>query len=195
MTRGTIRPGGRTERVRQIVADTVLQLIKDGSSEFTMLEVAERSGVARSTLYARWPTREALIAEALREHNAIFQVEPREDWREHLHAIAIAFRDFSSRPDEIAINGMNAHLGPGFINEETHRQWMSISDRIVQPLRAAQAAGHIRPDIDAIMVISTLFITIAGLIGFAKDTPSDEYLIQLVDLLISGCEVRNEQGR
>ncbi|SLJ99193.1 TetR/AcrR family transcriptional regulator [Novosphingobium mathurense] len=188
MTRGNIRPGGRTEKVRQIVADTVLQLIKDGSGEFTMLEVAERSGVARSTLYARWPTREALIAEALSEHNAIFKVEPRADWREHLHAIAVAFRDFSARPDEIAINGMIAHMGPGFLNEETHRQWMSISERMTEPLRAAQAAGQIRQGLDTSLVVSTLFTTIAGLIGFAKDMPSDEYLVQLVDLLIGGCE-------
>lgn len=190
MTRGSIRPGGRTERVRQTVADTVLQLIKAGTTEFTMLDVAERSGIARSTIYARWPTREALIAEALSEHNATFQVENRADWREHLHVIAAAFRDFSARPDEIAINGLTAYLGRGFLDEETHRQWETIAMRMAEPLRAAQQRGEIRPDMDVGLVIATLFTTVSGMILMAKDVPSDEYLRQLVDLLIAGAEAR-----
>ena len=188
MTRGSIRPGGRTERVRQTVAATVLQFIKNGEIEFTMQDVAEQAGIARSTLYARWPTREALIAEALTAHNASFQVKPRADWREHLHVIAIAFRDFSARPDEIAINGLIAHLGSGFVNEETFRQWRTISDEMVAPLALAQQKGEIRPEVDTLIVISTIFTTISGLIVMAKDHPSDAYVRQLVDLLIAGCE-------
>lgn len=194
MTRGTIRPGGRTERVRQAVAATVLKFIKGGATEFTMLDVAESSGIARSTIYARWPTREALIVEALTAHNSTFQIASRADWRDHLRTIAVAFRDFSARPDEIAINGLIAHLGPGFLNEETSRQWQSISTRMAEPLRAAQQQGEIRPGIDASVVISTLFTTIAGLTVIAKDSPSDEYLGQLVDLLIAGAETRRQAG-
>lgn len=190
MTRGNIRPGGRTERVRQTVAATVLQFIKSGGAEFSMLDVAEQSGIARSTIYARWPTKEALIAEALTTHNSTFQVEPNPDWREHLRAIAFSFRDFSSLPDEIAINSMIASLGPGFLNEETMRQWWSISHEIAEPLRAAQRVGDILPEVDTMVVISTLFTTIAGLIVIAKDRPSDEYLKQLTNLLITGCESR-----
>lgn len=190
MTRGSIRPGGRTERVRQAVAATVLQIIKAGGTEFTMLDVAEQSGIARSTIYARWPTREALIAEALSEHNATFQVESRADWREHLHVAAIAFRDFSARPDEIAITGLTAYLGPGFLDEETHRQWEAISNRMAEPLHAAQQRGEIRPDRDVVLIIATLFTTISGSIVIAKDVPSDAYLRQLVDLLIAGAETR-----
>lgn len=192
MTRGNIRPGGRTERVRQTVAATVLELIKKGAGEFSMLDVAEQSGIARSTIYARWPTREALIAEALTMHNSAFQVMPNRNWREHLRVIATAFRDFSSQPDEIAINGLMASLGPGFINQETARQWETISYDMAAPLRVAQHDGEIRPDVDTRVVIATLFTTIAGLIVIAKDQPSDEFLGQLTSLLIAGCEVPAE---
>ena len=119
MARGNIRPGGRTERVRQVVAATVLQFIKDGTSDFTMSDVSERSGIARSTIHARWPTRDALLAEALSAHNSQFRVERRSDWREDLHHLARAFRDFAARPDEMAINALTAYLGPGFLSEET----------------------------------------------------------------------------
>jgi len=189
MTRGNIRPGGRTERVRQTVAATVLQLIKSVGAEFSMLDVAERSGIARSTIYARWPTKEALMAEALTTHNSTFQVKMQPDWRAHLRTIAFAFRDFSSHPDEIAINGLIASLGPGFLNEETMRQWQSISYEMAAPLRTAQLAGEIRPEVDTMVVISTLFTTISGLIVIAKDRPGDTYLEQLTNLLIRGCEI------
>lgn len=194
MTRGRIRPGGRTEKVRQAVAAAVLQFVKDGVTDFSMLDVAERSGIARSTIYARWPTKDDLIAEALTAHHSEFQVVPRADWREHLHAIAIAFRDFSSRPDEIAIDGVIARLSPeSALSDEMHRQWLAIASDMVGPLRPAQAAGQIRPEVDTLMVISTLFTTIAGLIVLAKDRPSDEYLRQLVDLLIAGAEARGSK--
>ena len=188
MTRGSIRPGGRTERVRQTVAATVLQFIKNGETEFTMQDVAEHAGIARSTLYARWATREALIVEALTAHNATFRVKPRADWREHLQVIAIAFRDFSARPDEIAINGLVAHLGSGFVNEETLRQWRAIAEEMVGPLDVAKQEGKIRAEVNTLMVITTLFTSIAGLIVIAKDHPSDAYVHHLVDLLIAGCE-------
>lgn len=188
MTRGTIRPGGRTERVRQKIAATVLQFIKDDKTEFTILDVTQVSGIARSTIYARWPTREALIAEALNAHNSTFQVEAKDDWRKHLHAIALAFRDFSVRPDEIAINGLTAKLARGLLSEETLRQWQSISHEMSAPLRVAQAKGEIRQDVDTSMLIATLFTTIAGLIGLAKETPTDDYLAGLVRLLVAGSE-------
>lgn len=188
MVRGSIRPGGRTERVRQSVANAVLQFIKDGQTDFTMTDVAERSGIARSTIHARWPTRDHLVAEALTAHNSTFQVELRDDWRDHLHHIAFAFRDFSARPDEIAINTLTARLGEGYLAEETHRQWQSISGGMAEPLRKAQQSGEIRPDINPIIVISTLFTSIAGHIVIAKDVPSDDHLRQIVSLLISGCQ-------
>ena len=190
MVRGSIRPGGRTKRVRQSVANAVLQFIKDGEIDFTMTDVAERSGIARSTIHARWPTRDQLVADALRTHNSTFQVELRDDWRDHLNHIATAFRDFSARPHEIAINALTAQLGGGFLAEETHRQWQSISVAMAEPLHKARQSGDIRPDIDPTMVIATLFTSIAGHIVIAKDVPSDDHLRQLVSILIAGCEAR-----
>lgn len=187
MARGTIRPGGRTEKVRKAVASAVLAFLKEGSTEFSVMDVVQKSGIARSTLYARWPTREALIAEALTAHNSEFRFAQSGDWRRDLHEMARAFRDFAMDPAEIAINSAIAYMGPGFLHEETWRQWQSISRRMAEPLRQAQAAGEIRPDIDPTLVISSIFTVITGLIVIAKQRPEDAYLKQLVDIQISGC--------
>lgn len=188
MTRGHIRPGGRTERVRLAVVAAVLGFIQRGVTDFTMSEVAEQSGIARSTLHARWPSRDALIAEALRSHNAAFEVTLQEDWRDHLHHVARAFRDFAARPDEIAINALTANLGASFLAEETNRQWQQISESLAAPLDRARAQGALRPEVDPRLVISTLFTSITARILIAKDVPDDGALERVVDLLIGGCQ-------
>ena len=189
---GAIKEKALTLALATALRDSLLEqggvriALTRGDDRYLLLE--ERSGIARSTIHARWPTRDQLMAEALRAHNSTFQIEPRDDWRDHLHHIAVAFRDFSARPDEIAINTLTTRLGGDFLAEETHRQWQSISGGMAEPLRKAQQSGEIRADIDPIIVISTLFTSIAGHIVIAKDVPSDDHLRQLVSLLISGCQ-------
>ena len=59
---------------------------------------------------------------------------------------------------------------------------------MADPLRAAQAAGEVRPGVNPTLLISTLFSSITALILIAKQAPSDRHLQQVVDLLIQGCE-------
>jgi AcrR family transcriptional regulator len=67
-TPGTIRPGGRTSRVRDAVLDATLQTLADsGYAGLSIERVAERSGVHKSTIYRRWQTKETMLAEAVRE--------------------------------------------------------------------------------------------------------------------------------
>lgn len=54
-TPGTVRPRGRTERVRAaVLAATRAELAAHGYSALTMERVAEIAGVAKSTVYRRW---------------------------------------------------------------------------------------------------------------------------------------------
>lgn len=190
MIRGTIRPGGRTEKVRSTVASTVLELIKDGETEFTVVDVVQRSGIARSTIYARWPTRDALIAEALTAHNSEFKFTESGDWQADLHEIARSFLAFSMHPNEIAVNSLVAYLASSFLHQETWRQWQAITDRLAEPLRRAQSAGQIRPEVNPTTVIVTILTTITGLTVIAKQAPTEEFLQELVDVQIAGCKVQ-----
>lgn len=63
-TRGRPRDEGADDR---ILRAAVGLLAESGVAGLTMSAVIERSGVARATVYRRWPTREAMIAAALRE--------------------------------------------------------------------------------------------------------------------------------
>ncbi|NUR90870.1 MAG: TetR/AcrR family transcriptional regulator [Nonomuraea sp.] len=57
MTRGRPRDAQVDERVARIAADLILER---GYAGLSFDEVAERAGVARTTLYRRWPTRDHL---------------------------------------------------------------------------------------------------------------------------------------
>ena len=66
MERTRPRPGGRSARVRAAVLDAVAAIITENEvGGLTIEAVAQQAGVARTTVYRRWPTRSALIADLL----------------------------------------------------------------------------------------------------------------------------------
>ncbi|MFI7610690.1 TetR/AcrR family transcriptional regulator [Nonomuraea terrae] len=60
------RPGGRSARVRDAVRQaTLAELAEHGYTGLTVENVAERSGVHKTTVYRRWGGVEGLISDAL----------------------------------------------------------------------------------------------------------------------------------
>ena len=60
------RLGGRSARVREAVLNAAFaELGEKGYDNFSMEAVARRSGVHKTTVYRRWPTRDALVVDAL----------------------------------------------------------------------------------------------------------------------------------
>nr|WP_042177921.1 TetR/AcrR family transcriptional regulator [Kibdelosporangium sp. MJ126-NF4]CEL12849.1 Transcriptional regulator, TetR family [Kibdelosporangium sp. MJ126-NF4]CTQ98535.1 Transcriptional regulator, TetR family [Kibdelosporangium sp. MJ126-NF4] len=58
------RPGGRSARVREAALAAAADLTRErGIGEVTLSDIAERSGVNRATLYRRWGTLDALMAD------------------------------------------------------------------------------------------------------------------------------------
>jgi len=65
---GTIRPGGRTSRVRAAVLDATLGVLAEhGYAGLSIERIAEQSGVNRSTIYRRWQNKQAVLATAVEE--------------------------------------------------------------------------------------------------------------------------------
>ena len=62
------RPGAnpRTIRVRQIILDAAIDLlIKEGAGALTAVRIAEKTGVARTTIYRHWADNTALLLDAI----------------------------------------------------------------------------------------------------------------------------------
>lgn len=59
----------RNEAVRRAILDAVLQLVREGDrQELTIDGIARAAGVGKQTIYRWWPSKGAVIAEALAEH-------------------------------------------------------------------------------------------------------------------------------
>ena len=71
MTETTIkrRTGGRSARVRNdVLMHALFELIEQGYLGFNIAQIAQRAGVHETTIYRRWPTREALMMAAINEY-------------------------------------------------------------------------------------------------------------------------------
>ncbi|QLE75610.1 TetR/AcrR family transcriptional regulator [Streptomyces rectiverticillatus] len=63
---GTVRPGGRTARVRAAVLQAAGDALAEGGlSGLDLADVARRADVGRTTVYRRWGTPAALVADLL----------------------------------------------------------------------------------------------------------------------------------
>ena len=67
------RPGGRATRVVAAVLEAATKEIsRVGFAAFRVEDVAEMAGVAKTTVYRRWPTKASLVVEAMRSlHGAV----------------------------------------------------------------------------------------------------------------------------
>jgi AcrR family transcriptional regulator len=74
------REDPRIEQTRQLVLAATLELMAEhGSAAITVERIAERSGVARSTIYRRWPDLPQLYFEAFRQLRSRATHEPTGD--------------------------------------------------------------------------------------------------------------------
>ncbi|MFI7385071.1 TetR/AcrR family transcriptional regulator [Streptomyces sp. NPDC049813] len=63
---GTLRPGGRTARVRAAVLDAAGDLLAEqGFDRLDLAEVARRADVGKTTVYRRWSSPAGLVADLL----------------------------------------------------------------------------------------------------------------------------------
>ena len=96
---GTLRPGGRTARTRDAVLAAVQAgLAQTRYSELTVEQVAQRAGVAKTTVYRRWGSMEGLVLDLMRDlGNTRIPVPDTGDLAQDMRALArgtlAAYRD------------------------------------------------------------------------------------------------------
>ena len=180
------RSGGRTEANRLAVAQAALQLISEGRLLFDVQDVADLSGVHRTTIRRRWPDRDALLAEAMAEHTSRLAVDLTGDWRRVLRRIAFALRDFMNDPIENALNRLLAMTDSEDFIALVVRQWSALFDDLAVPFIDAQKRGAIRKDADVRMVILTFASTMLTLNVYNRRAPSDATVERLVKQALRG---------
>ena len=189
-----VRSGGRTEANRKAVAEAVLRLLRQGQLLFDPRDVANLSGVHRTTIRRRWPDRDALITEAMVEHTGRLVIDPSGSWREVLRRIGFGLRDFMSDPTESALNRLLAVTESEEFFGAVVRQWGRLFATLATPLLAAQQRGEIRRDADVRLIVLGLASTMLTLTVYNHNRPSDSATERIVEQAARGMEARRDSS-
>ncbi|MEV0234857.1 TetR/AcrR family transcriptional regulator [Nonomuraea sp. NPDC050786] len=182
----TRRPGGRSARVRAAVHQAVTDLVAErGYGNFTVGEVANRAGVADTSIYRRWGTLEALTMDVAITWLTITSPIPDTGSLEgDLRAYAANVARDVTGPDGPAVlrlvialstagqDGMRAR--DAFLAERS-RQLQTMLDR-------ARARGEQPPDVLEVLDHLLAPVYIRVLFGAGPLTP--DYVDTLVDRLL-----------
>lgn len=187
--RGSVRTGGRSERIRQQVAEAVLSLMRAGNFHFDIKDIVELTGVHKTTIYRRWPTRQALINEAFREHNSRIQVADTGHWHSDLFCLGLVLRNFFNDPTEVALNGALAIATDADLPRSARESWLPIQEQMKQVMTRAKSRGEIPGTLDDDMVMRLLSAPLLTAIMFEKRYPSDQEVMQLTEFLVHACAV------
>jgi AcrR family transcriptional regulator len=149
----------RDQRIDRGIAAAALNVLADvGFARFSVEEVAQRAGVAKTTVYRRFPTRSDLIAgalEQLSEEGAGLRVEG--SVRDRLVAILTAIR--RSTPNSTRGRVLMHAVGsddPELARLVHDRVLSSRSALIRSVIEDGMATGELRSDVDSDAVMAVL---------------------------------------
>lgn len=188
------RSGGRSEQVRLAVGQTVLAMLSEGHFPFTTVEVAERSGVNRKTLYRWWPTQDRLLAEALNHHVRGVEVPDTGSWSTDLRLFAHRVAAFAANPVDltmtrIMVSGLHPDLNHAVVAhfEPIMAEWHAMLERAVS---RGEATDTHRPETVINAVVSPLFLA-----PLTTGLPAEDQTIdRLVELILDATRADGDLG-
>lgn len=191
-TRSRIRPGGRSERVRDAVLRACLDLLVEGVVELPVSEVAERSGVNRGTVYRWWPTPTDLLIDATAFHwNQRLDPPDTGSWEGDVRAVVVLIGALMEEPVERAIiAAVTTGRYPAFSDlvvdvwNQNLPEWWGMVERGI-------GRGEVRPDVDPDCVVSLMMSPLISRSLFGVSRTSPQQLEHLIDLVCRATEAQH----
>ncbi len=152
-----------------ILAATRAALVELGWSKLTLGDVAARAGVAKTTIYRRWPGKNELVVDAVAELFDELELPDRGSLAADIEGVVLQFAAILDRPE--ARSGLMAAVAESTRDEALRKR---ISDSIVerqkrlvlQGRNRAQARGELPPEPsdpeDAARTVDLIFDVVAG---------------------------------
>ncbi|MBC6461589.1 TetR/AcrR family transcriptional regulator [Actinomadura sp. HBU206391] len=156
------RPPGRprSERAEKAIIEATLDLLVEeaGVAGVSIEAVAARAGVGKTTIYRRWPNKEALIVDAVAALKAPLPELPGRSVREDLIALTRAVR--SGRADrriDCVWNVIGSRHKHPELASKLRRDVIEPRREVMRGvLRRGVEAGELRPDLDVEMALSVI---------------------------------------
>ncbi|MFR9793668.1 TetR/AcrR family transcriptional regulator [Streptomyces sp. MB22_4] len=157
------RPGGRSARVRAAVHRATVDLVQEvGSEKVTIPAVARRAGVNPSSLYRRWGTVSALLADVAAQRQEEGTPELVGDLRKDLERAAVWTLTDLSRPGGVAF--FRAEVAPDLDERRAGlRECLErVSTRFHAALEAAARRGEAAPPLERVLdhVVAPLYFRV-----------------------------------
>lgn len=151
-----------------ILEATRAALVELGWSGVTMGDVAARAGVAKTTLYRRWPGKAALVVDAVAESFDELELPDRGSLRADVEGVVRSFARLVARPEtKASLMAVVAEATRDPALQQRVRT--AVVDRqkrlVIQGRQRAQARGELPPDADeasAARDVDLVFDVIAG---------------------------------
>jgi AcrR family transcriptional regulator len=193
------RPGGRSARVRQAVANATLAVIAEkGIADFSVNDVAARAGVHETSIYRRWGSRDNLIIETLLGYSEqLIPVPDTGSVRTDLHGLLTAIAEYLSSPVGRALAQALALTGDeSRWSAVRHAFWttrLQLTRRVVE--RAVER-NEVPADTDPRLVLETLVAPLSFRAIVTREPIDDQLCTRLTDLVLDGILPRttNKKG-
>ena len=182
------RPRSRTAD-DAILRATLELLVEGGIDRTTMGAVAARAGVARATIYLRWPSRPALITAAFLHARGRTPFAPTGDLEADLLSGAEMMRHVLREPAFRAIFPLIVReflQQPGSETGLTYDQLAPNRLRIAEEYRRAAGAAGLRTDVDPLLVMDVVMGTLLNRWLASGQAPSRADAEMVVDILLNG---------
>ncbi|MEU3552626.1 TetR/AcrR family transcriptional regulator [Streptomyces fragilis] len=195
-------PAPRTGRPRSAAADAAIlaatreALVELGWSRLTLGDVALRAGVAKTTLYRRWPGKNELVVDAVAELFDELELPDRGSLAADIEGVVLRFAAILARPE--ARSGLMAVVAESTLDatlrERIRTSIVERQKRLVREGKArAQRRGELPPDPDpeaADRSVDLIFDVVAGAVvhrSLVSAGPVDEVWVRdLTALLLAG---------
>ena len=178
--------------VRRVLAVTLEQLAAQGFQRLSVPEIAARTGLNKTSIYRRWPTKTDLVRDALNVsmgHGA--ELPDTGALRSDLLEMARAALSFVQSPLGTAVLRT-------LVAEEPDSEMRGIASSMLQQegdgpqalLRRAMTRGELPPDADVELILTAVAGALMQRIFIEGSPVPDVFLQRLIDLVLLGAVSR-----
>ncbi|MFC9895020.1 TetR/AcrR family transcriptional regulator [Nocardia sp. NPDC127579] len=178
------RTGGRSARVREaVLGATIDQVIEYGIEGLTIADVAARAGVAETTIYRRWGSRTALIADAVTQLAADGNPPPDTGaLRSDLGVLAEQIAQLITRPGVVRLVGAAIALSVDPEVDAARRQfWNDRFELSSQVITKAIERGELPGRTDPREVLETLSAPLYFRLMVSEKPIDDAFIARCID--------------
>jgi AcrR family transcriptional regulator len=182
------RPRDALRRAAVLTATRELLAIT-GYPGLTIGGVAARAGVARTTVYRSWPSKAALVIDAVTELMDLGPAAETGDWAEDLRqTVAQTIRSLSQSVAGQTIPGLAADLtrDPALAAEFRARFARPRKQAVIQLLQRGIAEGAVREDVDLDLVEDLLVAPVVHRLVITGAPVTEAMTLDLLDLVLNG---------